>query len=290
MSARMAKKTILITGCSAGGIGDSLAREFHSKGLRVFATARSPSKMAHLAELGIETLILDVTSTKSIADATASVAAETGGTLDYLLNNSGGGYAMPITDVNVEAAKQMFDVNFWALITVTQAFMPLLIKAHGTVINNTSIVAHLPLPFSGPYCASKAAASSLTSNMRLEFKPLGVKVIDIKTGLVNTHFFDNLNKEHVRGIPDDSRYLAAKKEVEMAMIGDTVDEKQMMKVGVYAKKVVHDVLGKSPPAVVWRGASASMVWFMSSYPGVGLTDFIGGKLTGLSGVAKKMRS
>lgn len=273
MSARMAKKTILITGCSAGGIGDSLAREFHSKGLRVFATARSPSKMAHLAELGIETLILDVTSTKSIADATASVAAETGGTLDYLLNNSGGGYAMPITDVNVEAAKQMFDVNFWALITVTQAFMPLLIKAHGTVINNTSIVAHLPLPFSGPYCASKAAASSLTSNMRLEFKPLGVKVIDIKSG-----------------IPDDSRYLAAKKEVEMAMIGDTVDEKQMMKVGVYAKKVVHDVLGKSPPAVVWRGASASMVWFMSSYPGVGLTDFIGGKLTGLSGVAKKMRS
>ena len=285
----MAKKTILITGCSAGGIGESLAREFHHKGLRVFATARSLSKMTQLAEIGIETLTLDVTSKTSIAEANASVAAKTGGILDYLLNNSGGGYSMPVTDMDVEAAKQMFDVNFWGIITVTQSFIPLLIKAHGTVINNTSIVAHLPLPFQAPYCASKAAATSLTSTMRLEFQSLGVKVIDIKTGVVNTHFFDNLNKEQAQVIPDDSRYLPAKKEVEFAMMGRSVDEKQMMNVTVYAKKVVHDVLGKSPPAVVWRGASASVVWFVSIYPGVMLTDYVAGMLTGLSGVAKKMR-
>jgi 1-acylglycerone phosphate reductase len=76
--------------------------------------------------------------------------------------------------------------------------MPLLIKAHGTVVNNTSIVANLPFPFQGPYSASKAAASSLTSNMRLEFKALGVKVVAIKTGTAKTRFFDNVNKEQER--------------------------------------------------------------------------------------------
>lgn len=95
----MAKKTIFITGCSVGGIGDSLAQEFHRKGLRVFATARSVSKIAHLKEMGIDTLPLDVTSTTSIAEAASKVSAETGGKLDFLLNNSGGGYGMPVLDV-----------------------------------------------------------------------------------------------------------------------------------------------------------------------------------------------
>jgi 1-acylglycerone phosphate reductase len=101
----MAKKTILIIGCSAGGIGDSLAQEFHHKGLRGFATAHSLPQIAHLADLGIETLTLDVTSSTSIADVATKVAAETVGALDYLLKNSGDGYSMPITDVDVSAGK-----------------------------------------------------------------------------------------------------------------------------------------------------------------------------------------
>ena len=62
----MAIKSILITGCSEGGIGDALAKEFHHKGLRDFATARNLAKVDHLKRLGLETLPLDVVDVASI--------------------------------------------------------------------------------------------------------------------------------------------------------------------------------------------------------------------------------
>ena len=84
-------KTVLITGCSEGGIGDALAQEFHLKGLRVFATARNLTKVEHLKARGIEILKLDVTSTDSIKTAVAEVEKLTGGKLDILVNNAGMG-------------------------------------------------------------------------------------------------------------------------------------------------------------------------------------------------------
>lgn len=87
----MGQKSVLITGSSEGGIGDALARTFHQKGLLVFATARNLTKVQHLKELGLEILPLDVTDEASIKQAVESVGAATGGTLDILVNNSGGG-------------------------------------------------------------------------------------------------------------------------------------------------------------------------------------------------------
>lgn len=87
----MAQKSVLITGCSEGGIGDAIARSFHAKGLRVFATARDLAKVAHFKALGVEILPLDVTDAESIKYAVQSVKAATGGTLDILVNNSGSG-------------------------------------------------------------------------------------------------------------------------------------------------------------------------------------------------------
>jgi len=91
ITSEMGKKSVLITGSSEGGIGDALARSFHKKGLRVFATARNLTKVQHLKELGLEILPLDVTDDASIKQAVESVRAATGGTLDILVNNSGGG-------------------------------------------------------------------------------------------------------------------------------------------------------------------------------------------------------
>jgi hypothetical protein len=85
----MASKTVLITGCSKGGIGDALAREFRRCGLHVFASARNPDKMQHFADLKIETLVLDVTSKASIKAAVETVRAATDGRLDYLINAAG---------------------------------------------------------------------------------------------------------------------------------------------------------------------------------------------------------
>ncbi len=88
-------KSVLITGCSVGGIGEALAIEFHSRGARVFATARTLSKVRQLEAMGIETLSLDVTPPKSIGVAMTTISEATGGKLDILVNNSGAGKHFP---------------------------------------------------------------------------------------------------------------------------------------------------------------------------------------------------
>jgi NAD(P)-dependent dehydrogenase (short-subunit alcohol dehydrogenase family) len=142
--------TVLITGCSKGGIGSALAEAFHERGLHVFATARSVSKMSHLEKLPNATLLeLDVTCTSSIATAVETVTALTGGQLNYLINNSGAGITLPILDTDLAKAKQLFDVNLWGTVAVTQAFAPLVIAAKGTIANNASLAAVLPAPWLG---------------------------------------------------------------------------------------------------------------------------------------------
>lgn len=87
----MGQKTVLITGCSEGGIGDALAKTFHKRGLRVFASARNPARVKHLKDMGLEIVRLDVTDEESIRQAVSTVKAATGGYLDFLVNNSGAG-------------------------------------------------------------------------------------------------------------------------------------------------------------------------------------------------------
>ncbi|KAL5350263.1 hypothetical protein ACLOAV_005301 [Pseudogymnoascus australis] len=121
----MVRKTVLVIGASKGGIGDAIAKEFLRKGCRVFATARSIEKVEHLQQIGIEVLTLDVTSSKSINDATTEIAKQTGGSLDILVNSSG-------LDVDVNVSRKIFDVNVFGLLETTQKFAPLLIAARGT--------------------------------------------------------------------------------------------------------------------------------------------------------------
>lgn len=87
----MCPKTVLITGCSAGGIGDALAKQFFKHGFRVFATARNVTKIQHLEEMGMDILVLDVTDERSIKQAAETIRQEGAGPLDILINNAGGG-------------------------------------------------------------------------------------------------------------------------------------------------------------------------------------------------------
>lgn len=143
-------KSILITGCSDGGIGSALAHVFQSRGYRVFATARTLSKMSELADLPRVTLLtLDITQSSHIADVTEAVQRETGGTLDYLINNAGRNHFSPILDASIDESKRVFDINLWGTLAITQAFAPLVIKAKGTIVNITSISGHLNVPWMG---------------------------------------------------------------------------------------------------------------------------------------------
>ncbi|TGO15386.1 hypothetical protein BTUL_0041g00720 [Botrytis tulipae] len=257
----MAQKTILITGCSEGGIGDALAKSFHHQGLRVFATARNLAKIEHLKKLGLETLSLDVTDSTSIKMAVDAVQLKTGGKLDFLVNNSGAGYAMPLLDTEVSVAQKMFDTNVFALVVVTQAFSPLLISSKGTVINIGSVAGISPGYWQGYYNASKAAVNIITDQLRLELEPLGVKAILVITGGVKTKFFDN--QPSVK-LPDNSPYAPARDLIESAAAGHVVLS-TAMDVDVYANKVVKNALKKNPQTHQWAGGDAWTIWFVSTF-------------------------
>jgi 1-acylglycerone phosphate reductase len=152
---RMAPKTVLITGCSAGGIGHALALAFQKRGYTVFATARSVQKMADLEQLpNVHLLALDVTSTESIAVTAKEVADRTGGKLDVLVNNAGGQYVMPVLDIDMEVGKSIFEVNYWAVVRMVQNFSDMLIAARGTIVNVGSTAGVLHLPFQGKWSSS----------------------------------------------------------------------------------------------------------------------------------------
>ena len=144
-------KTVLITGCSANGLGSALAHGFQNANYHVFASLRNPSKISpSLASLQNVTIVtLDVLSSTSIASAVSLVSAQTGGKLDVLVNNAGTTSIAPGLDVDIEAGKELFDLNFWSALAMLQAFAPLLIEAKGCVVNNASISGVMPMNFHG---------------------------------------------------------------------------------------------------------------------------------------------
>ena len=168
----MALKTVLITGCSAGGIGSVLAEAFQKRPLRVFATARDASKMSHLDKLSKVTLItLDLTSGPSVNAAVESVKARASETVDYLVNNAGQTIIMPTLDFDIETAKSIYDISIWGMIRVTQEFTPLVITAKDTLVNVCSISTSVNTPWMGESFENLLSLRPLL-NIRQVFTPV----------------------------------------------------------------------------------------------------------------------
>ncbi|GAM90042.1 hypothetical protein ANO11243_080820 [Dothideomycetidae sp. 11243] len=276
------KKTVLVTGCSDGGLGAALSVAFHNAGWHVIATARDVTKMKNLQAQGIETQQLDVLSDSSIKECVGRVQH-----LDMLLNNAGGGYSMPISDLSIPQAKQLFDLNVWSYIAVTQAFLPLLLRSKGTIVNNTSVAGLMTMPFQAAYNASKAAMINFSDSMRLELEPFGVNVVNLLTGGVNSNFFQNATKNTGSRLPKGSLYEPAKDAVEKLMSGEPLVQGNPS-ASDWARQVVNDLVRPRPPMNIWRGGSAFMVRLASFLP-FGTTDGMIKKLVGLDVVAKSIQ-
>ena len=148
----MSPKSILITGCSAGGIGSAIALELATRhpDNHVFATARNILKIADdLSNLpNVTVLQLDVCSASSVTKAVKAVEASRYG-LHVLVNNAGAGYAMPILDMDIERAKKIYDVNIWGPVRTIQAFASLLIASRGRIVNLSSVGGLVNTPWIG---------------------------------------------------------------------------------------------------------------------------------------------
>jgi NAD(P)-dependent dehydrogenase (short-subunit alcohol dehydrogenase family) len=260
-------KTILITGCSEGGIGDALAREFKSRGLTVFASARRLSKMAKLETLGIRTLEMDVTSETSIAAALETIRAATdGGHLDILINNAGVNHVQPFLDTGMADLRRVFDTNVLGVLAVTQAFAPLLIASSGVVATIGSVNAVFNPPYQVAYNASKAAITSAGHTLRVELAPFGVRVVTVVTGSVRSKLFDNAD-ESCR-VPPQSLYYPLRDRIEKRAF---LDHARWTDTDEYARQVAGDLLKEGGPGpLLWRASFALVARLLSIFGWAGM--------------------
>ncbi|KAJ1324725.1 1-acylglycerone phosphate reductase [Microdochium nivale] len=272
-------KTVLITGCSEGGLGASLALEFHRRGCHVYATARSLDKMASLAAAGIACLVLDTTSPESIAAALAHVAkdpATSAAGLDLLINNAGINHVRPFLDSDISDLQRVISTNVMAVMTVTHAFLPLIITAKGVIATIGSTNEIMFPPFQAAYNASKAAVRAWGNTLRAELKPLGVRVVTVVTGAVRTRLFDN-EREHSTAagdagadLPDGSPYKQACER----LIRDRafLSKAKWQDADVYARNVADALLLPQPKSTIWKGGMATMAWVLSVFGWEGMLE------------------
>ncbi|ERS95340.1 hypothetical protein HMPREF1624_08218 [Sporothrix schenckii ATCC 58251] len=181
-----APQTVFITGCSPGGIGNALAREFHARGCKVIASARRAEALTDLQALGLETVLLDVDDEASVEAAVKAVADRTGGRLDILVNNAGTTYQMPLADIELARLRALFETNLVAVVGLTNRLLPQLMAARGLVVNISSASESLPFPFKGAYAMTKAALASYSRTLSVEVAPFGVRVLNVTTAFVQS--------------------------------------------------------------------------------------------------------
>jgi NAD(P)-dependent dehydrogenase (short-subunit alcohol dehydrogenase family) len=179
----IAEKSVLVTGANRG-IGQALVDEALRRGAtRVYASTRQP--MTH-PDRRVTPVALDVTDAAQIRAAAQRVES-----LDILINNAGVALYDDLTDPAVLEAH--LRVNLFGPYAVTQAFLPLLTRARGAVVNNLSVNALAPLPLIPAYSVSKAAAFNLTQSLRVLLAGRGVTVHAVLTGPVDTEMTRGLD-------------------------------------------------------------------------------------------------
>ena len=184
---------VVITGASTG-IGAGCAVGCAKRGMTVFAGVRDLRAGEALKAHGgsaIIPLLLDVTDGASIARAAEVVAAQVGDTgLAGLINNAGVAIGGPLEVIPILQLEKQLDVNVIGQIAVTQAFLPLIRRARGRIVNMGSIAGRGTIPMMGPYSASKHALEALTDALRMELKPWGIHVSIIEPGAIATPIWE----------------------------------------------------------------------------------------------------
>jgi NAD(P)-dependent dehydrogenase (short-subunit alcohol dehydrogenase family) len=172
----ISNKTVLITGANRG-IGKALVDEALRRGAKkVYAGMRTP---AQHPDNRVIPLTLDVTSASQIQRSVPEVDA-----LDVLINNAG---VSPLDDLSDRhVLEQQFAVNLFGPYDVTQAFLPLLTRSRGAIVNVLSLSSLAAVPFSPSYSVSKAAAFSLSQSLRVLLAGRGVSVHRVLPGPVDT--------------------------------------------------------------------------------------------------------
>ena len=257
-------KTIVITGASSG-IGRATALHLAGRGFLVFAGVRKQKDGEELRAASggsVVPLEIDVTDRAKIDAAARFVQSKVGDQgLDGLVNNAGIGTPAPVEYVTAEALRYQFEVNVFGQVAVTQAFLPLIRKARGRIVNVGSVGSHIAIPFGGALCGSKGAFTLLTDSLRMELRAFGIHVCLIEPGAISTPAVDKtlgVADDVVRALPPEGaeRYEAKLREF---MRRGHAREKNGSRPEVVATAIEHALTASRPRARYAVGADARML-------------------------------
>jgi NAD(P)-dependent dehydrogenase (short-subunit alcohol dehydrogenase family) len=180
------QKTIFITGASTG-LGKATAKLFQSKGWKVIATMRDPSRETELNTLGNVTLLpLDVTDPSQIESASRAAIAQG---VDVVFNNAGYGLIGPLEALTDAQITRQLNTNLLGVIRVTQAFIPYFReKKNGLFITTTSIGGLVAFPLGSTYHATKWALEGWSESLAFELDPFGIGIKTVSPGGISTEF------------------------------------------------------------------------------------------------------
>jgi NAD(P)-dependent dehydrogenase (short-subunit alcohol dehydrogenase family) len=291
MSAEEAR-SVVVTGASSG-IGAACARFLEEKGFRVFASVRKKSDADEIAALGrarLEPLLLDVTDSESVARAAQSVDAGLKGRgLAGLVNNAGVSVDVPLECVDIGALRHQLEVNSVGPVVVTQAFLPLLRRARGRVVNVSSIQGRVASPFSGPYCMSKFALEAFTDCLRQELADWGMHVASVQPGAIDTAMWE-------KGREDDWSAEASKHDLELYGEGHQAFRRfsernaaGAISCDAVSRAIFHALSARKPRTRYLVGTDARLYGRLAQICPDRLVDWITRKVMGL-GSARSRRS
>src|SRR5579862_9778607 len=197
-------KVWLVTG-SASGLGRNIAEAVLASGARLVATAREPQRLDDLVKKygdQIRTASLDVADEKAAA-AAVKVAVDAFGRLDVVVNNAGYGDIAPFEQLSPERFKALIDTNFYGVVFVTRAALPIMRKQRsGCILQISSVGGRLARPGSAGYHAAKWAVGGFTESVAQEVAPFGVKVCALEPGGMRTNWGARGNKDTPDLLPD----------------------------------------------------------------------------------------
>ncbi len=279
-------KSVFITGASSG-IGRETALLLDRDGLRVFAGVRSDEAADALGRAAVgplEAVRIDVTHADSISAAVEAVRAGLHSeALSGLVNNAGMTVTAPLEFVDMDALRRQFEVNVFGVAAVTKAFLPLLERPGGRIVNVSSGAGKIVSPLIGPYCASKYALEAMSDALRVEVRGQGLHVSVVEPGAIDTPIHDKNEtslRQMVEALPDEgrARYGAALEKLSRT-------NASMAKQGIPAARVAATIAKalrvQRPKTRYPVAAEAHLLAWIGPFLGDRVRDAMFGRMVGL---------
>jgi NAD(P)-dependent dehydrogenase (short-subunit alcohol dehydrogenase family) len=242
---RNGKGAVVITGTSTG-LGRATALLLAKQGYQVFAgvrTEKDAQSLKQVASGNLTPIIMDITKAEEIKSATEFVSLAVGDEgLFALINNAVVAVDGPLECIPIDEVRFNFEVNVVGQIAVTQAFLPLIRKAKGRIINISAICGRLALPYRSLLSASKFAIEAITDSLRMELFSTGVEVISIlPAGIVTPEQADKVEASYQQTLAEMSPEIKAiyGKNYKTYMQGSVEDNRSG---GLPADKVANTIL------------------------------------------------